>query len=498
MLSIASVPRVRRPTLATAITATEWTGLDRPLLQLSRSWPTRLRPYAEPPPGSGLRPVMGDFGAPVVGHSLEVMADFVDGMRQRYDRLGGVSWSGSPIGPLIAVSSPDGIEQILRNAQKDFANGPAWAELIGPFFDRGLMLLDFEEHLGHRRIMQKAFTRPSLTTYLEMMQPGLDDGIAGWEEQDRFRVLPHIKHLLLASAGDVFLGTHPDGETEAAVFAAFVHAVRAGSAFLRKDVVPYSRWWRGMRGREVLVEYFRSQLEIKKTQATHDDLFAALVHAQDDDGARFTDDDVINHMIFLLMAAHDTSSITLNTMIWGMAANPEWQQAARAEVDAIGSDRLHWDDLGALPTIDLLQQEALRYIAPVPGMMRRAVRDTDLCGFHVPAGADIMVIPTLTHRLPEYWSQPDRFDPTRFLPGGEAERVPTYAYAPFGGGVHKCIGLHFAGVQIKAVLHQMLRRYRWSVPTGYQLKLDSSALPVPRDGLPVRLERRTDAASAWH
>ncbi len=485
---------LRRPRLSDVQTLGEHVGLDRAVIAASQRWPTRSRPFADPPPGSGLRPVMGDNGMPVFGHMLEVILDVLGTSRTRYERYGPVSWAGSAIGPVVSVAGPDGLEEVLRNARKDFANGPAWEQLIGPFFDRGLMLLDFEEHLGHRRIMQAAFTRARLEAYLDTMQPGIAASVERWDTGRSFRALPAVKHLLLESASDVFLGGHPDGETEAAVLRAFTDTVQAGSAFLRRDVVPGSRWARGLRGRELLEQFFRDQLPAKHAQTDHDDLFAALVHLSDDDGNRFTDDDVVNHMIFLLMAAHDTSTITLNTMLWGMARHPQWQERARAEADAIGDRPLRWDDLAAMPTLDLVQREALRYIAPVLVLMRTAVRDTQVLGHHVPAGTTLMLMPLATQRMPEVWDDPDVFDPSRFAPGGEAERVHPYAWAPFGGGVHKCIGLHFAGVQIKTVLHNVLRRYRWSVPDGYELTLDTTGLPVPRDGLPLRLERRTDGA----
>lgn len=485
---------MRTPTLADVHAVAERLGVDELVLNASRAWPARVRPLADPPPGSGLRPVMGDAGAPLFGHTLELFLDFLPSSLARKDRFGPISWARSPIGPVVAASGPEACEQILRNPDRDFANGPAWEALIGPFFHGGLMLRDSDEHLAHRRIMQQAFTRDRLQTHLAQMQPWLEEGVDAWEPSDDggvFHVLPHVKHLLLRSASDIFLGEHPDRATEDRIFEAFINTVRAGSAWVRRDWLPGSRWWKGLRGREVLEEFFADRLPAHRAAGTSaGDVFSALATLTDQDGTAFTDEEVIDHMIFLLMAAHDTSTITLCTMLWGMAAHPEWQQRARAESDAIPRDHLTWEDLDRLPTLDLLQQEALRYVAPVLIMMRSAVRDTAILGHHVPEGTYVMVSPFVTHRDPEVWDDPDRFDPTRFAPGGEASDKHPYAWIPFGGGVHKCIGLHMAGVQIKAVLHQVLRRYRWSLQPDHQLKLDTSTLPVPRDGLPVRLEPR--------
>jgi cytochrome P450 len=81
------------------------------------------------------------------------------------------------------------------------------------------------------------------------------------------------------------------------------------------------------------------------------------------------------------------------------------------------------------------------------------------------------------------------FDPERFNTERREDKSHRYAWMPFGGGAHKCIGLHFGTLEVKALLHEMLRAYRWSVPSDYTARWDYVSLPVPVDGLPVRLEK---------
>src|SRR5690606_14445932 len=110
-------------------------------------------------------------------------------------------------------------------------------------------------------------------------------------------------------------------------------------------------------------------------------------------------------------------------------------------------------------------------------------------GYHIPRGT-LVVVPLLTnHRMPEVWKDPERFDPERFAEHRREDKVHKYAWAPFGGGAHKCIGMHFAGLQIKSIFHRILLNHRWSVPADYEWPLDTTSLPSPADGLPVRLER---------
>ncbi|WP_019633262.1 cytochrome P450 [Actinomadura atramentaria] len=449
------------------------------------------RILAPPPAGSGLKPVTGAPGVPYIGQTLQVMRNPFGTAADRYRRFGPVSWGWLLGQRTVTVQGPEAAEAVLVNRDKAFANGPAWSYYIGPFFHRGIMLLDFDEHLHHRRIMQQAFTRDRLRAYMDAMAPGIGAGLDAWESGPRFTVYDHVKQLTLDLATDVFMGVELSRAEADRINGAFIDAVRAGTAYVRFPV-PGLRWQKGLRARRVLEDFFRTHLPAKRRDGG-DDLFAALCQAETDDGHRFTDEDVVNHMIFALMAAHDTTTITLTTMAYHLAKYPEWQERLRAESRALGKPVLEFDDLDALTGIDLVMKESLRLVAPVPALPRRAVKDTEILGHHIPEGTTV-VVPTLTnHHMPEWWPDPERFDPERFAPDRREDKVHRYAWEPFGGGAHKCIGLHFAGMQVKSVLHQWLLRYRWSVPGRYTWPLDTTSLPSPKDGLPVRLDRLEDA-----
>jgi cytochrome P450 len=237
----------------------------------------------------------------------------------------------------------------------------------------------------------------------------------------------------------------------------------------------------------VLEEFLRHYLPAKRAERT-DDLFSVLCHIEGDGGERFSDDDVVNHMIFLMMAAHDTSTITTSTMLQHLGQHPEWQERCRAESLALGEDP-SLAELEQLTSLDLVMKESLRLRAPVPMLARRAVKDTVVQGVRVPAGSHVAVGVQFSHLMAELWSEPDRFDPDRFGPERREDKSHRYAWSPFGGGVHKCIGLHFAGAEVKAILHRLLRTHRWQVDPSYVAPLDNHSLPFPKDGQPIDLVR---------
>lgn len=450
------------------------------------------RGLAPAPPESGLVPIPGDPGLPLIGYSWQLMHDPLSIGRRRYDTYGPVSWLNAFGTRMVALLGPDAAEAALANRDRAFSNGEGWGYFIGPFFRRGIMLLDFDEHLRHRRIMQQAFTPARLSGYLTAMNPSIATGLEMWRPGTGFCVYPAVKQLTLDLATDIFMGgAQFGGRTDAArteqINRAFINCVRAGTAYVRTSV-PGGRWRRGLVGRRTLEDFLGEHLRSVRDRHS-DDLFAALCHAESEDGQRFTDADVVNHMIFLLMAAHDTTTITITTIAEYLGRYPQWQQRCRAESLALGTPRPGYADLDALTSLDLVMKEALRLVAPVPALARRTVADTEVLGHFLPAGTMASVGVHFTHHMAEYWPDPERFDPERFAEHRREDRVHRFAWVPFGGGVHKCIGLHFAGLQVKAVLHQLLLRYRWSTASGYQAPWDYTALPVPKDGLPVRLER---------
>ncbi|CRK55959.1 Cytochrome P450 [Alloactinosynnema sp. L-07] len=442
-----------------------------------RPWPTReLSPT---PPDS--RPVLGDAGLPVLGHTLSILRQGVDFGLRRYERYGPVSWISSFGTKFVTASGPEAAQVVLTNKDKAYSQ-QGWTFFIGPFFRGGLMLMDFEEHLQHRRLMQHAFTQDRISAYNARVADIAEREIREWPARDGFLVYPALKQLTLDVATDIFMAT--SGRTDA-LREAFIDTVRAGTSLVRYPV-PGGRWAAGLRGRKVLEAYFREAVP-RKRASVDDDLFSALCHARTDEGDVFSDDDIVNHMIFLMMAAHDTSTITTTAALYFLGKDPVWQERARAESMAV--DEITTSTLDSLTSLDLIIRESMRLVSPVPSLARQTVRDTDLLGHHVPAGTKIAVSTWVNHLLPEYWPDPTRFDPLRFAEDRREDKVHRYAWMPFGGGVHKCIGMHFGMYEVKTLLHELLRMFRWSVPEGYQVRWDPTALPVPTDDLPIRLTR---------
>ena len=424
--------------------------------------------------------------------AITTMRNDMVGYLMRMEKVHGPVWR-TPMGlggAIISMLGPDALEFVLKNRDGAFSNARGWCPFIGRVFPGAIMAMDGDDHRYQRRIMQVAFRKSALRTYLEQMAPAIDFGIGAWLEADdrsaRRQMYPLLKQLTLDLAASVFMGVEL-GRDAKDLNKTFVATVAASLAFFR-FAVPGLKMWRGVRGREVLVNRFRALMPEKR--ATHTgDFFSEFCHAQSEQGERFTDQEIIDHMIFLMMAAHDTTSSSLTTMMYLLALHPEWQERLRAASMALGKAQLEHDDLEQLEELSWSMREALRLTPPLTSMPRMCVKDTEFQGYRIPAGSMVGIYPMHVHYMPSLWSDPQRFDPERFSPARQEDKRHAFAWVPFGGGVHVCIGQHFATLQVKAIMHQLLLRYRWSIEPGYRMPYQLVPIAKPRDGLPVTLQR---------
>lgn len=440
-----------------------------------------------------LNGIPGEPGLPLVGKSLDLLRDPAAVSDDMVSKYGRVYWSNAFGRTNVTLLGPDANEFVLMDRERNFSSKGGWNPILGRLFPNGLMLRDFDDHRAHRRIMQVAFKQPAMQAYIENLNEGIRQGLDRWRAKGDFRFYEAIKQLTLNTAASVFLGM-PLGPVADKVNRAFFDSVQASVSVIRTPI-PGTKMWRGVQGRKFLENYFREQIPLRRgTQGT--DMFTLLCNAVDDEGNSYTDADVIDHMDFLMMAAHDTLTSSITTLIYHLCRNPDWQDAARRECAALGlpGDNLPYERLGDIQIVEWCFKEALRINPPVPSIPRTAVRDCEFGGYTIPAGTAIAISPGYTHRMPELWQNPERFEPDRFSEQRAEDRKHKFAWVPFGGGAHMCIGLHFAYMQTKVFMYQLLLNYRFHLDEGYKADFQIMPIPKPKDGLPIHLRPLKEAA----
>lgn len=413
-------------------------------------------------------------------HTLRVL-------RRLYDRHGPVVTQSTRPLPLVSLFGPEANRFVLLDQEQQLSAKRAWDLIMGRIFSNGLLLRDGADHLHHRRIMQVAFRSPALREYVERMNPQVATILSTWDrERNEVKAFRAFKQLTLQLACSIFLGIDV-GDDVQPLNEAFEATVAASMSLIRLRI-PGLEFERGLRGRQYMIDFFGSLIPARR-DCESADVFSRLCRAESEEGARYDDAQIVDHMIFLMMAAHDTTTSTLTSIVYELARHPEWQERVREECFACAAEFPSFDDLGKLDVTTMVMNETLRRYPPLSTIPRVSQQACSFEGYEIPANAMVAVYPLHTHHMEGWWTDPFRFDPERFSGArGEQERH-THLFVPFGGGAHMCLGYRFAELQIKIVLSHLVRRYRWHVPEGYEMPLQQAPISKPKDGLPITLER---------
>lgn len=426
----------------------------------------------------------GEDGWPVVGTTLAQLADPHGFTRKMVAKYGPVYRANSFGGRFIQLIGPEANELVLFDRDKVFSSEQGWGPVLNLVFPRGLMLMDFEQHRVHRRTLSVAFKPEPMKLYAAALNQGIAARVREWSGHS-IHFYTAIKQLTLDLAATSFLGL-PWGPDADRINQAFVDMVQASVGVVRRPL-PGTQMGRGVKARAFLVDYFSREVP-KRRASDEQDIFSQICRATDEQGKLLSDDEIVDHMNFLMMAAHDTITSSATSMVMLLGRNPAWQVKLRAEMEGLGvnGDELPYERLGELELTDCAFKESLRMIPPVPSIPRRAVKDFSFGGYDFKAGTYVGVQPAYTHMMPEHWPDPERFDPLRFTAEASRDRHK-YAWVPFGGGAHMCLGLHFAYMQIKILMWHMLRSNTILLPPGSGEKMQPWPIPKPRDRLPVTI-----------
>ncbi len=441
---------------------------------------------------------LGDIPAapawPLLGNVLELRTDLLGYLQQCHTAYGELFQLRFLFGERVVIAlGAAANELVLQDADDNFSSRRGWDALRRLWGDT-ILTRDFEDHRAFRKLFTPAFKANEMRNYLQLMNTTIATNLRDWPEQAEILFYPKIKHLTLDIAGAAFAGLDSTQLDE--LRPRFAAAMAAPSAPFPWPL-PATTLWRGKRAIKQLLSHFEAMVPSRRA-APGADMFSQFCIAHDKSGQTLSSTDIARNMMTFLFAAHDTTTVALTNLMYGLARHPQWQERLRNECankvlsSAAGADDQDGIDYAELPLLVQTEwafKESLRLYSPLQFIARRTIRAQEFAGRTIPANSQIMVFPHFTHHMTTWYWQPEKFDPERFAPPRAEDKQHPYAFVPFGKGSHMCLGMHFALMEVRATLFQLLRRYEFRLPPGYELSMRTLPWPLPDDGLPLQIER---------
>lgn len=402
------------------------------------------------------------------------------------------------------VTAPELVEEVLIKRAADFQKTPVEKRVFERTLKDGVLSSDGPLWRWQRRTMAPLFRPAEILAYIPGMTQPAEDLLAKWRRARPGSIQQIDADMVEATFSVIARTMLMGGEPREAAIIKRETAVSLTNmsweilyGFLRMPQwLPHPASWtldrsaRRLRGAVGAI--------IARRQADGgggDDLLGRLLAARDPEtGAPMSMEQLINNLLTLLEAGHETTSRALAWTLYLLARAPDWQDKVRAEVAAVcGEGRIEPEHVARLGVTAQVLKESMRLYAPVPVMTRVAIRPVEIGGFTIRPGG-IAVIPIFAiHRHTMLWEDPGRFDPTRFEPEREAS-YPRTQFMPFGGGQRVCLGASFAMTEATVILATLIRGARFDWDGKHNPEPVSRVTLQPRGGMPLKVTMLGQAA----
>src|SRR5918998_2881979 len=390
------------------------------------------------------------------------------------------------IGTLVFLTDPDDIRSVARGDPAIFHAGEAAIPLGEVLGAQSLIMLDDEKHRRSRGMMLPAFHGDSVRRQVAEMVDITVDEVARWPVGEQFALYPRMQAITLEVILRTVIGVHDEGRL-AALRAALPPMLEIGSPLELipppQVLRPFGPWRRRAQRRAVAQALLTDEINRcrQDPQLAHrTDALAMLVRTVDDAGAPMADDELVDQLVTLLLAGHDTTATALSWAFERLVRDPALlDRTARAAMES--------DDAW----LDAVCKETLRARPVIFEFARKLTAPVQLAGYRIPAGTILAPSINLVHHSSRYYPDPEEFRPQRFLD----QRTDPAVWLPFGGGVRRCLGATFAQVEMRTVLREVLRRVELSPTTAPDEPVKPRHVTmVPRHGAMVTVRRRIVAA----
>ncbi len=440
----------------------------------------------------GKRHPPGPRGRHLLGSLLEVRTDRLRFVRRALHEHGDLV--GFRMGPkrLFLLSHPDHFRQVLCDNPGNYTKGVGLVE-ARPLLGEGLLTSEGELAATQRRRLQAAFSGPRLKAIGNEMSAAVQRRLDSWDRPSREGEPVDFALEMVTLALDVLESTLLRGD-----LVSHAHEIHQDLTVLTRwamermtALFATPTWWptsANRRARRALGRLERLVESVVEARAhapeDEDDLLSILLDPEQGLDARQIRDEILT----FLLAGHETTAAALAWACHLLSRHPEIQERLHEEVESVlGGRTPEMADFPHLRFTKAVFDETIRLYPPVWMIPRRSVDDDEIGGFHIPGRSDVLLCAYTLHRHPELWSDPDTFDPDRFL---AEDRPPPGAFLPFGAGSRSCLGSRFSTLEAVLTLAGLAQRFRLEPRAGATIEAEASLTLRPLGALPLRVVGR--------
>ena len=391
------------------------------------------------------------------------------------------------------LNHPELIESVLVRNHQNFQKGRVIRNSRW-FFGDGLLTSEGQHWKRQRRLAQSAFHRDRIVSYANVMTNYAEQMLSHWQDGAIIDVHQEMMRLTLRIVVRALFDVEAE-ETEE--ISRSLNVMMRNSTGARLILPPFFRqlplpgMFELRRAVSKLKDTVNRIIELhRRNEGDSGDLLSVLMEARDEDGSRMDDQQLRDEVMTFLLAGHETTALALSWTWYLLSQNQQVEHKLHQELDRVLGGRVPTvSDLSSLTYTERVIKESMRLYPPAWSVARTVINDFELGGYRIPAGANVVMSQWIMHRDPRFFSDPEKFDPDRWS-NDNLQKLPKFAYFPFGGGPRQCIGSSFAMMEAVLLLATIAARFQLSNVEGKSVVPVPSFTLRPKEGICVTLRKR--------
>lgn len=405
---------------------------------------------------------------PGLGHALEFRSDRTALMRRGFEEHGNIFAIKLANQNVAVLIGPDNQRFFFMETDKALGIQEPY-RFLRAMFGEMLFLAPHEVYLDQRTVVMEAFRREKMLHYADVMQDVVQEWLNGLGDSGEIEIVGEITRLVQEVAGNCFLGREVHQRLGREFWDLYIDLAKGLDPLLPPNL-PLPKFRRRDRAKAGLQRILEPVIvERRQHPERYDDFLQDLVNKRYPDGRLAEQEMIVNLLVGLMFAGHETTAGQAAWTIILLLQNPHYLRLVQQEIQQVAPYSVHIDPrrMMQLDHISWAVREVERMRPSADMLMRTVEQDVELGGYLIPQGWLVQVAQDVAHNLPALFDDPETFDPLRYAPGRAEDKQDRFALIGFGGGTHKCTGMNFANMEMTVITALLFQQFDLELVTKH-------------------------------